>query len=128
MGQDLLPGIPFHAELKVAFPDMSGNTLLNKPCRHMVVEFLTPREHIAQGSTQSLRSLKELGYRINRLFVIARLMSLDRRSDRGYDVLRATLPRQKNLDAGARSFCRLDKNKFMFVRNDHREGRNRGTT
>jgi hypothetical protein len=52
----------------------------------MVIEFLTPREHVPQGSTQPLRSLKQLGYRINRLFVIARLMSLDRRSDRGYDV------------------------------------------
>jgi len=85
----------------------------------VIIEFVTPLERIPQGSNQSLRLLEKFRYRIDQLFVIARLVSLDRRSDRRYDVFGATLRRQEDLNARARSFCRFDKNEFMLVRNDH---------
>src|SRR5437016_7712219 len=123
MGQHLVPGISLHAELEIAVPDRSRNALLNEPRRHMIIEFLTPLKHIPQGSKQSLWLPEKFRYRINQFFVIARLMPLDRRSDRRYDIFRAALRRQENLNAGARSFRCLDKNEFIFVRNDHRSGR-----
>jgi hypothetical protein len=120
MGQHLVPGISFHAEFKVSVPDTSRNALLNEPRRHMIIEFLTPLEHIPQGSKQSLWLPEKFGYRINQFLVIARLMPLDRRSDWSYDVSGTALLRQEYLNARARSFRCLDKNEFMFVRNDHR--------
>ncbi len=123
MGQHLVPRIPFHAELKVLVPGPRWNTLLNEPCRHMIVEFFASLESMPQGMAQPLRPPEQLGDRIDDLFVIARLMPLDRRSDRRYNVAGSALLGEEDLNACARSFCRLDEDEFMFVRNDHRPNR-----
>jgi len=86
----------------------------------MIVEFFTSLEGMPEGIAQPLRPLEQLGDRIDELFVIARLMPLDRRGDRRYNVAGSALLREEDFDAYAHGSCRLDKNEFMFVRNDHR--------
>ena len=86
----------------------------------MVVEFLTTDDCLSQCGKESGRPLKNYGNRIDETLVVARLMPRDRRSDRGHDVHGARLFRKENLNARAGGFCRLDKDKLVFVRNDHR--------
>ena len=51
---------------------------------------------------------------------IAWLMAFDARFDWSQDIGRAALFRKKDFDARACGFCRLDKDEFVFVGQDHR--------
>src|SRR5437899_519057 len=86
MRQHFVPRISFHTELEVIIPDVSRNAFLDEPCRHMVIEFFSLLEDMPQGRTQALRPPDKFGDRIEELFVITRLVSLDRRTDRRYDI------------------------------------------
>ena len=55
--------------------------------------------------------------------VIAWLMAFDGRFDRGEDIGRPAVFRKKDFDARACGFCRLDKDEFIFVGQDHAASR-----
>ena len=57
--------------------------------------------------------------RIDEPFVVARLVSLNRRSDGGEKVVRSTALREENFYARARGLGRLDEDELVFVRDDH---------
>ena len=86
----------------------------------MVVELLAAIECMPQRGQEFVRPLKNFGNRIDKSMVVTRLMPRNRGSDRRHDVHRAALLGKENLNARARGFCRLDKDKLVFVRNDHR--------
>ena len=86
----------------------------------MVVEFLTTGDCMLQHGEKPARSFEDFGDWIDESLVVTRLMLRDRRSDRCHDVRGATLFRKENLNARACGLCRLDKDKIVFVRNDHR--------
>ena len=46
-------------------------------------------------------------------------MSFDRRHNRRHDVLRTTMFRQENFNAGAGGLRRLNEDEFVFVGQDH---------
>jgi len=86
----------------------------------MIVEFLAAGDCVSQRGQDFVRSLKNFRDRVDEPLVIARLVPFDGRSDRCHDVCGAALFRQKNLNARACGLCRFDKDKLVFVRNDHR--------
>ena len=86
----------------------------------MIVEFLAAIECMPQRGQEFVRPLKNFGNRIDKSLVVTRLMPRNRRSYRRHDVHGAALLGKENLNARARGFCRLDKDKLVFVRNDHR--------
>ena len=86
----------------------------------MVVEFLMTGDCMLQHGEKPARSFEDFGDWIDESLVVAWLMPLDRRSDRRHDVHGAALLRKKDLDTRASGFCCLDKDKLVFVRNNHR--------
>ena len=86
----------------------------------MVVELLAARECMPQRGQEFVRPLKNFGDWIDESLVVTRLMLRNRRSYRRHDVCGAALLGKENLNARARGFCRFDKDKLVFVRNDHR--------
>ena len=123
--QNFVPRISLYAKFEVVVPDFARNALLHEGRRHMVVEFLTTRDCMLQRGEKPARSFEDFGDWIDESLVVTRLMLRDRRSDRGHDVRGATLFRKENLNARACGLCRLDKDKIVLVRNDHRPFRRR---
>src|SRR4029453_402950 len=117
--QDFVPWISFHAEFEVAVPDLSGNTVPNFRGWHMVIKFIATRDGLSQRGEELAWAFEDFGDGIDESFVITRLMPFDWWKDRRHDVRRATLLREKNLNAFACGLRCLDKNKSVFVRNDH---------
>src|SRR5438128_897838 len=85
----------------------------------MIVEFLAAGECMAQRGQDFARPLKNFRDWVDEPLVIARLMPFDRWGNRCQDVCGTALFRQKNLNARACGLCRFDKDKLVFVRNDH---------
>ena len=119
MRQNLVPWISFHAKFEVAVPDLRVNSLLHLARRHVIIKLCVTRHCVAQRGEKLAWSFEDFGNRINESFVIARLMSFDRRHNRRDDVLRAAMFRQKDFDACAGGLRRLDENELVFVGQDH---------
>jgi len=119
MRQNLVPGISLHAKLKVAVPDVGWNAASDLACRHVIIKLIAACDRASQHREEFAWSFYDFGNWVNESLVIAGLMSFDQRRNRRHDVLRATLLRQENLNAGAGGLCRLDEDEFVFVRKDH---------
>ena len=119
MRQNFVPRISFHAKFEVAIPNLAGNALLRLRCRHVTVKFLATSDCVSQRGKEFARPFEDFRNRVNESLVIARLMSFDRRRDRRQDVGGPAVSREENFDARACSFCRLNKDEFIFVRKDH---------
>jgi len=89
---------------------------LHEGCRHVTVKFLATGDCVSQRGKEFARPFEDFRNRVNESLVIARLMSFDRRRDRRQDVGGPAVSREENFDARACSFCRLNKNEFIFVR------------
>src|SRR5438046_10740111 len=117
--ENFVPRIAYNAELKIAVPNRRRNAQANEPGRHMTVEAprlcheMAPGRNRPEGETQDLRD------RVGRSFVIARLMSLDRRKNGSKHVVRAAMLRKEYFNTRARGFHRFHEYELVFVRNDH---------
>src|SRR4030095_13904066 len=116
---DFVPRISFHAEFEVALPDLSGNTVPDFRCWHMVIKFVATCDGVSQRREEFAWAFENFGHGIDKSLVITRLMPFDRRKDRRHNIRRAALLREKNLDARACGLRRLDKDESVLVRNDH---------
>ena len=85
----------------------------------MTVKLFATRDRVPQRGEEFARSFENFGDRVNESLIIARLMSLNRWRDRRHDIHTAAASREKNFNAGACGLCRFDKDKLVFVRNDH---------
>src|SRR6266850_8017390 len=74
---------------------------------------------MSQGGEELAWPFQDFRDRVYGSQVIAWLMSFNWRFDWCHDVCRAAVFRQKDFDARACGFCRLDKDEFMFVGQDH---------
>src|ERR1700682_3953357 len=95
MRQHFVPRISLHAKLEVATPNVGRNARLNEACCYMIVD----------------------------PFVVARLVSSDRRDNRRYDIIGTALRGKEDLNARTRGFRRFNENELVPVRNDHRRNR-----
>jgi len=119
MRQDFVPRISFDAKLEVTVPDFARNSLLHERRRHMVVEFVVTCDGVSQRGEEFAWAFKDFGDGIDESLVITSLMPFDRWKDRRHDIRRAALLCEKNLNARARRLRCLNKDKLVFVRNDH---------
>jgi len=85
----------------------------------MTVKLFATRDCVPQRGEEFAPSFENFGNRVDESLVIARLMPFNRWRDRRDDVSRAAIFRKENLNAGACSLCRLNKDEFIFVRQDH---------
>ena len=117
--QDFVPWISFHAEFEVAVPNSARKAFSYERRRHVIVEFVVIDECGHQCGEDLVRPLNNCRDRIDESFVITRLVPFDRWKDRRYDIRRAALLREKNLNARACGLRCLDKDESILVRNDH---------
>src|SRR4030095_16569808 len=83
------------------------------------IKFFATRDGVSQYGEKFAGSFDNFRKRINESLVIARLMSFHRRRDRRHDVQRVAVFRKENLNARACGFSRLNKDKLVFVRQNH---------
>src|SRR5205814_10511308 len=80
MRQNFVPRISFHTKFEVAIPNPPSNALLDKRCRHMIVEFLAARECMPQRGQEFVRPPTTFGSRIDEFLIVTRLVSRDARA------------------------------------------------
>ena len=117
--QNFVPRISFHTKFEVARPDLTGNTVPDFRCWHVVIKFVATCDGVSQRREEFAWAFEDFGDGIDESLVITRLMPCHRWKDRGHNIGRAALLRKKNLDARAGRLRRLDKDELVFMRNDH---------
>ena len=119
MRQDLVPRISFHAKFEVAVPNSARNASFHKRRRHMIEELVATCDGVSQRREEFAWAFEDFRDGTDESLVITRLMPFDWWKDLGHDIGRAALLREKNLDARACGFRRLDKDEPVFMGNDH---------
>jgi len=88
----------------------------------MIVKTLTSTEEAPPGRPRSEWDSQDFRDGVSGSFVVARLMSLDRRVEKGKDIIWTAMLGEKYFKAGTRGLDRFNKDELVLVRNDHRRG------
>ena len=86
----------------------------------MIVKTLSPAEEAPPGRARSEWDTQDFRDRVTGSFVVTRLVSLDRRVEKGKDIIWTAMPGEKYFKACTRGLDRFNKDEFVLVRNDHR--------
>jgi hypothetical protein len=86
----------------------------------MIVKTLTSAEEAPPGRPRSEWDTQDFGDGVTGSFVVTRLVSFDRRVEKGKDIIWTAMPGEKYFKACSRGLDRLNKDEFVLVRNDHR--------
>jgi hypothetical protein len=86
----------------------------------MIVKTLTSAEEAPPGRPRSEWDTQDFRDGVSGSLVVARLMSLDRRVEKGKDIIWTAMPGEKYFKACTRGLDRFNKDEFVLVRNDHR--------
>jgi hypothetical protein len=85
----------------------------------MIVKTLTLAEEAPPGRPRSEWDTQDFRDGVSGSFVVARLMSLDRRVEKGKDIIWTAMLGEKYFKACTRGLDRFNKNELVLVRNDH---------
>ena len=108
------------AELEITVPDAGRDAQPNKPGRHVIVKTLTSTEEASPGRPRSEWDTQDFRDGVTGSFVVTRLVSFDRRVEKGKDIIWTAMPGEKYFKACTRSLDRFNKDELVLVRNDHR--------
>lgn len=86
----------------------------------MIVKTLVSTEEAPPGRPRSEWDTQDLRDGVSGSFVVARLMSLDRRVEKGKDIIWTAMLGEKYFKACPRGLDRFNKDELVLVRNDHR--------
>jgi hypothetical protein len=86
----------------------------------MIVKTLTLTEEAPPGRPWSEWDMQDFRDGVTGSFVVTRLVSLDRRVEKGKDIIWTAMPGEKYFKACTRGLDRFNKNELVLVRNDHR--------
>jgi len=86
----------------------------------MIVKTLTLTEEAPPGRPWSEWDMHDFGNGVTGSFVVTRLVSFDRRVEKGKDIIWTTMLGEKYFKACTRGLDRFNKDEFVLVRNDHR--------
>ena len=86
----------------------------------MIVKALVSSEEAALGRPRPEWDTQDFRDASSGSFLVTRLVSLDGGSERGKDVIRPAMLRQKYFKACPCGLDRFNKDEFVLVRNDHR--------
>ena len=86
----------------------------------MIVKTLTSTEEAPPGRPRSEWNTQDFRDRVTESFVVTRLVSLDRRVEKGKDVIWTAMLGEKYFKACTRGLDRFNKDEPVLVRNDHR--------
>ena len=86
----------------------------------MIVKTLTSTEEAPPGRPRSEWNTQDFRDRVTESFVVTRLVSLDRRVEKGKDVIWTAMLGEKYFKACTRGLDRFNKDELVLVRNDHR--------
>jgi len=87
----------------------------------MIVKTLTLAEQASPGRPRSEWNTQDFRDGVTGSFVVTRLVSFDRRVEKGKDIIWTAMSGEKYFKACARGLDRFNKNKLVYVRNDHRQ-------
>jgi len=86
----------------------------------MIVKTLTSTEEAPPGRPRSEWDAQDFRDRVTGSFVVTRLVSLDRRVEKGKDIIWTAMLGEKYFKACTRGLDRFNKDELVLVRNDHR--------
>src|SRR6267378_4824343 len=86
----------------------------------MIVKTLTSAEEAPPGRPRSEWDAQDFRDRVTGSFVVTRLVSLDRRVEKGKDIIWTAMLGEKYFKACTRGLDRFNKDELVLVRNDHR--------
>src|SRR5437588_12959975 len=86
----------------------------------MTVKFFAAGHRMSQHGEKFIWPFENLRDGVDESLIITGLMPFHRRLDRGQDVRGAAVFGKEDLDARACGFRCFNKDKLVFVRNDHR--------
>ena len=85
----------------------------------MIVKTLTSTEEASPGRPRSEWDAQDFRDRVTGSFVVTRLVSLDRRVEKGKDIIWTAMLGEKYFKACTRGLDRFNKDELVLVRNDH---------
>jgi hypothetical protein len=86
----------------------------------MIVKTLTSTEEAPPGRPRSEWDTQDFRDGVTGSFVVTRLVSLDRRVEKGKDIIWTAMLGEKYFKACTRGLDRFNKDELVLVRNDHR--------
>jgi len=86
----------------------------------VIVKTLTSTEEASPGRPRSEWDTQDFRDGVTGSFVVTRLVSFDRRVEKGKDIIWTAMPGEKYFKACTRGLDRFNKNELVLVRNDHR--------
>ena len=86
----------------------------------MIIKTLTSTEEAPPGRPWSEWDTQDFGDGITGSLVVTRLVSFDRRVEKGKYIIWTAMPGEKYFKACTRGLDRFNKDEFVLVRNDHR--------
>jgi len=85
----------------------------------MIVKTLTSTEEAPPGRPRSEWDTQDFRDGITGSLVVTRLVSFDRRIEKGKDIIRTAMVGEKYFEARTRGLDRFNKDELVLVRNDH---------
>src|SRR5207302_8062231 len=86
----------------------------------MIVKTLTLTEEAPPGRPRSEWDMHDFRERVTGSFVVTRLVSFDRRVEKGEDIIWTAMPGEKYFKACTSGLDRFNKVEYVLVRNDQR--------
>ena len=86
----------------------------------MIIKTLTSTEEAPPGRPRSEWDTQDFRDGVTGSFVVTRLVSLDRRVEKGKDIIWTAMLGEKYFKACTRGLDRFNKDELVLVRNDHR--------